>query len=157
MNFQPKKFRIKEIQEGEMTEINHLLMLCSTHNLSIWFLSLFFLSRYITQEGHKLDVGAPKPPVALTNAVSWRGEGVKYRKNEVFLDVIESVNLLVCGSESVADRVHARKSCKSSVTQNSLGSTKLKYSGNCLNFPVHFKTLPAKSGNFSHRSICATH
>lgn len=54
------------------------------------------LTRYITQEGHKLDVGAPKPPVALTNAVSWRGEGVKYRKNEVFLDVIESVNLLVC-------------------------------------------------------------
>ena len=52
-------------------------------------------NRYITQEGHKLDVGAPKPPVALTNAVSWRGEGVKYRKNEVFLDVIESVNLLV--------------------------------------------------------------
>ena len=55
-----------------------------------------FVIRYITQEGHKLDVGAPKPPVALTNAVSWRGEGVKYRKNEVFLDVIESVNLLVC-------------------------------------------------------------
>ncbi|KAK2569783.1 AP-1 complex subunit mu-1 [Acropora cervicornis] len=52
------------------------------------------LQEYITQEGHKLDVGAPKPPVALTNAVSWRGEGVKYRKNEVFLDVIESVNLL---------------------------------------------------------------
>ena len=57
--------------------------------------SILFI-RYITQEGHKLDVGAPKPPVALTNAVSWRGEGVKYRKNEVFLDVIESVNLLVC-------------------------------------------------------------
>ena len=56
----------------------------------------YFVIRYITQEGHKLDVGAPKPPVALTNAVSWRGEGVKYRKNEVFLDVIESVNLLVC-------------------------------------------------------------
>ena len=53
-----------------------------------------FICRYITQEGHKLEL-APKPPVALTNAVSWRGEGVKYRKNEVFLDVIESVNLLV--------------------------------------------------------------
>jgi len=33
--------------------------------------------------------------MAVTNAVSWRSEGVKYRKNEVFLDVIESVNLLV--------------------------------------------------------------
>lgn len=38
---------------------------------------------------------APRPPMAVTNAVSWRSEGIKYRKNEVFLDVIESVNLLV--------------------------------------------------------------
>ncbi|XP_016422002.1 AP-1 complex subunit mu-1-like [Sinocyclocheilus rhinocerous] len=49
---------------------------------------------YITQEGHKLDTGAPRPPATVTNAVSWRSEGIKYRKNEVFLDVIESVNLL---------------------------------------------------------------
>ena len=34
-------------------------------------------------------------PTTVTNAVSWRSEGIKYRKNEVFLDVIESVNLLV--------------------------------------------------------------
>ena len=33
--------------------------------------------------------------MAVTNAVSWRSEGLKYRKNEVFLDVIESVNMLV--------------------------------------------------------------
>lgn len=50
--------------------------------------------RYITQEGHKLEI-APRPPMAVTNAVSWRSEGIKYRKNEVFLDVIEGVNLLV--------------------------------------------------------------
>jgi len=37
----------------------------------------------------------PRPPQALTNVVSWRSEGIKYRKNEVFLDVIESINLLV--------------------------------------------------------------
>lgn len=52
--------------------------------------------RYITQESHKLMVEQSKPPMAVTNAVSWRSEGIKYRKNEVFLDVIESVNLLVC-------------------------------------------------------------
>merc|ERR1712179_891729 len=51
------------------------------------------LQEYITQEGHKLET-APKPPPAVTNAVSWRPDGIKYRKNEVFLDVIESVNLL---------------------------------------------------------------
>ncbi|NXF08162.1 AP1M1 protein, partial [Smithornis capensis] len=53
------------------------------------------LQEYITQEGHKLETGAPRPPATVTNAVSWRSEGIKYRKNEVFLDVIESVNLLV--------------------------------------------------------------
>ncbi len=50
--------------------------------------------RYITQEGHRLEL-TPHIPAAVTNAVSWRKEGIKYRKNEVFLDVIESVNLLV--------------------------------------------------------------
>lgn len=52
------------------------------------------LQEYITQESHKLMV-APRPPPAVTNAVSWRKDGIKYRKNEVFLDVVESVNLLV--------------------------------------------------------------
>lgn len=57
-----------------------------------YFTHVFY--RFITQEGQKLEV-APRPPMAVTNAVSWRIEGLKYRKNEVFLDVIESVNLLV--------------------------------------------------------------
>jgi AP-1 complex subunit mu len=50
--------------------------------------------RYITQESYKLEAQV-RPPMAVTNAVSWRSEGLKYRKNEVFLDVVESVNLLV--------------------------------------------------------------
>jgi AP-1 complex subunit mu len=58
------------------------------------------LQEYITQEGHKLEV-ALKPPPAVTNAVSWRSDGIKYRKNEVFLDVIESVNLLAGASGNV--------------------------------------------------------
>jgi AP-1 complex subunit mu len=53
------------------------------------------LREYITQESYQLEVSAKQPPMALTNAVSWRSEGLKYRKNEVFLDVVESVNLLV--------------------------------------------------------------
>uniref|UniRef100_A0A183D9J2 MHD domain-containing protein n=1 Tax=Gongylonema pulchrum TaxID=637853 RepID=A0A183D9J2_9BILA len=39
------------------------------------------LQEFITQEGHKLE-SAPRPPMAVTNAVSWRSEGLKYRKNE---------------------------------------------------------------------------
>ncbi|XP_067846283.1 AP-1 complex subunit mu-1-like isoform X3 [Heptranchias perlo] len=53
------------------------------------------LQEYITQEGYKLKQGAPRPPAAVTNAVSWRSEGIKYRKNELFMDVIESINFLV--------------------------------------------------------------
>jgi len=55
------------------------------------------IDRYITQESHKLEIQV-RPPMAVTNAVSWRTEGIRYRKNEVFLDVIESVNLLVSHS-----------------------------------------------------------
>ncbi len=58
------------------------------------------LQEYITQESHKMEV-QPRPPMAVTNAVSWRSEGIKYRKNEVFLDVIESVNLLANASGNV--------------------------------------------------------
>ena len=58
------------------------------------------LQEYITQESHKLDVQA-RPPIAVTNAVSWRSEGIRYRKNEVFLDVVESLNLLVSSTGNV--------------------------------------------------------
>ncbi|KAF0467824.1 AP-1 complex subunit mu-1 [Gigaspora margarita] len=58
------------------------------------------LQEYITQESHKLEIQV-RPPMAVTNAVSWRSEGIKYRKNEVFLDVIESVNLLVNANGNV--------------------------------------------------------
>ncbi|XP_076035225.1 adaptor protein complex 1, mu subunit isoform X1 [Oratosquilla oratoria] len=58
------------------------------------------LQEYITQEGHKLEI-AQRPPPAVTNAVSWRSEGIKYRKNEVFLDVIEGVNLLANSNGNV--------------------------------------------------------
>jgi AP-1 complex subunit mu len=44
---------------------------------------------------------APRPPVALTNTVSWRSEGIKHRKNEIFLDVIEKLNLLVSSNGTV--------------------------------------------------------
>lgn len=55
------------------------------------------LQEYIVQESNKL-VAVPKPPPAVTGAVSWRSEGITYRKNEVFLDVVESVNLLVAAN-----------------------------------------------------------
>lgn len=64
------------------------------------------LKEYITQQSFKLekspkgqlseaDLVAAKASSVGTQTVSWRPEGIKYRKNEVFLDVIESVNLTV--------------------------------------------------------------
>lgn len=57
------------------------------------------LREFITQAGNR--VIQPRPPVSLTNAVSWRSEGIKHRKNEIFLDVVEKLNLLVSSSGSV--------------------------------------------------------
>ena len=49
------------------------------------------LQEYITQEGYKLDIGAPKPPPAVTNAVSWRDpEGC------VSLEVLVYINSTLC-------------------------------------------------------------
>ena len=64
---------------------------------------IFFkiLQEYITQESHKLEVTEVRAPSTVTNAVSWRSEGIKYRKNEVFLDVVESVDLLVSATGNV--------------------------------------------------------
>lgn len=57
------------------------------------------LKEYImVQERHQF---IPKPPVAITNAVSWRSEGIVHKKNEIFLDVVEKLNLLVSGNGNV--------------------------------------------------------
>lgn len=60
------------------------------------------LRSFITQEGNRMaeDI-RNKPPVALTNAVSWRSEGIKHKKNEIFLDVVEKLNLLVAANGTV--------------------------------------------------------
>ncbi|KAK3001990.1 hypothetical protein RJ639_021573 [Escallonia herrerae] len=52
------------------------------------------LSEFIKTDAYRMEV-TQRPPMALTNAVSWRSEGIYYSSNEVFLDVVESVNILV--------------------------------------------------------------
>lgn len=34
-------------------------------------------------------------PPAVTGLVSWRKEGIKYRKNEAYLDVVENLDLIM--------------------------------------------------------------
>lgn len=83
------------------------------------------LSEFIKTDAYRMEV-SHRPPMAVTNAVSWRSEGIHYKNNEVasvivlllatvvvghlyyrqenfkiidlfqvFLDVVESVNVLV--------------------------------------------------------------
>jgi len=33
-------------------------------------------------------------PSAVSNVVSWRPEGIKYKKNEIYLDVFEVINVI---------------------------------------------------------------
>ncbi|KAK9714682.1 hypothetical protein RND81_06G111900 [Saponaria officinalis] len=58
------------------------------------FLEANILSEFIKTDAYRMEV-TQRPPMAVTNSVSWRSEGLVYKKNEVFLDVVESVNILV--------------------------------------------------------------
>ena len=41
-------------------------------------------------------INCPRPRRAqVTGAVGWRKDGLRYKKNEIFLDVIETVNMLM--------------------------------------------------------------
>eukprot|EP00656_Telonema_subtile_P016082 TRINITY_DN1847_c0_g1_i6.p1 TRINITY_DN1847_c0_g1~~TRINITY_DN1847_c0_g1_i6.p1 ORF type:complete len:310 (-),score=58.48 TRINITY_DN1847_c0_g1_i6:94-1023(-) len=59
------------------------------------------LQEYIMQEGKKAKT--PAIPMAATDTIGWRRREppIHYRKNEVFLDVVETVNLMVSSSGSV--------------------------------------------------------
>ncbi|PWA82344.1 AP-1 complex subunit mu-1 [Artemisia annua] len=82
------------------------------------------LSEFIKTDAYKLEV-TQRPPMALTNAVSWRNEGIHYKKNEVFLDVIESINILVNSNRQVirSEVVGAlkMKTCLSGMPECKLG------------------------------------
>lgn len=70
------------------------------------------LQEFIKTEANKLATGDRKKnkqdkitdltvPTAASNVVSWRPEGIKHFKNEVFLDVIEKLNILVSANGTV--------------------------------------------------------
>ena len=63
------------------------------------------LKMYITQQGDKsaadLKAQAQAVTIQATGAISWRKEGIKYRKNELFIDVVENCNLLVSNKGTI--------------------------------------------------------
>ena len=82
------------------------------------------MKEYIKTEAHKTEGKKGKKnqqdsltdivvPTAASNIVSWRPEGIIHKKNEIFLDVIERLNILVSASGNVLrseilGRVHMR-------------------------------------------------
>jgi hypothetical protein len=63
------------------------------------------LKMYITQQGDKSAAAERASSQAVTiqatGAISWRKEGIKYRKNELFIDVVENCNLLVSNKGTI--------------------------------------------------------
>lgn len=49
----------------------------------------------------KREAEAANATLQVTGAVGWRKDGLRYKKNEVFLDVIETVNMLMSAQGSV--------------------------------------------------------
>jgi len=65
------------------------------------------LKQYITQESvrsknkDKSAEDSKNTTMQVTGAVGWRREGLKYKKNEVYLDIVEDVNLLMSSKGTI--------------------------------------------------------
>lgn len=53
------------------------------------------LKEFIKTESHKLKSQPTNLTTTFTNLVSWRQEGIKYKVNQAFLDVVEKVNSII--------------------------------------------------------------
>lgn len=77
------------------------------------------LKTFITQQGVKSATKEEQAQITsqVTGQIGWRREGIKYRRNELFLDVLEYVNLLMSPqgqvlSAHVAGKVNSLKKVK---------------------------------------------
>jgi AP-1 complex subunit mu len=52
------------------------------------------LSEFIKTDAYRMEVNQ-RPPMAVTNAVSWRSEGINYKKNEVAIIKMKMYHLNV--------------------------------------------------------------
>ncbi|CRH02363.1 AP-1 complex subunit mu-1, putative [Plasmodium relictum] len=98
------------------------------------------LREYIKNKAHQLTVNNIKIPSAITNSVSWRNEGIKYKKNEIFLDVIESLNIIISSNGTVLRSeilgCLKMKSYLSGMPELKLGlNDKLLFNKNLSNYP----------------------
>lgn len=107
------------------------------------------LKEYITQQGYKLKLtdddeasqkpSAPTDTITGQGGITWRKTGIKYRKNEVFVDVVESINLLVnANGETLHSEIHGNLRVKCHLS----GMPELKLG---LNDKILFETIGKRS------------
>jgi hypothetical protein len=63
-------------------------------------LKLYITSESVRSEG-PLPADAAKVTIQATGATSWRRADIKYRRNEVYIDVIEEVNVLMSNKGTI--------------------------------------------------------
>ena len=65
------------------------------------------LKTYITQSGVQAVTREEQKQITtqVTGQISWRREGIKYKRNELFIDVIEYVDLLMSAQGTLGDDV----------------------------------------------------
>lgn len=61
------------------------------------------LKTFITQTGVKSQTKEEHSQITsqVTGQIGWRREGIKYRRNELFLDILEYTNLLMSPQGSI--------------------------------------------------------
>jgi len=85
----PQITEVKVLQEFIKTEANKMSKQLGPGNLGL-------KQRTNTDQSMNLAV-----PTAASNVVSWRTDGIKHAKNEIFLDVVERLNILVSNAGNV--------------------------------------------------------
>lgn len=76
----------------------------------------------------------------ITGAIDWRREGIRHKRNEVYIDVLESVNLLLSATGSVL---------RQEVTGSVMMNTKLTGMPEC-KFGLNDKLVVEKDKNSQH-------
>lgn len=108
------------------------------------------LKQYITSKGLKSDLKATEIKEIIAQAtgiVNWRKPGIKYRKNEAFIDVIEQVNMLMSSKGNV---LHSDVTGKIMMKCFLSGMPECKFG---LNDKLMMENDRAKSGNRRAKDI----
>lgn len=83
------------------------------------------LRDFIKTDYHQLDVAKMSAPSAVTSNISWRANNVKYKRNELFLDVVEKINMVVSPTghvlRSEINGTFKMKSCLSGMPEVEVG------------------------------------